>query len=132
MKMLIAGKWVDKKEKIEVRDPYDNSLVDTVPSGTAEDIKTAIAAAEKGYQINRNLPVHERIRILSKAASIIEANLEEYARVIAREGSKTIREARKEASRCVDTVRISAEEARRISGETIPFDSRPGSENRVG
>ena len=132
MKMLIAGKWVDKKEKIEVRDPFDNSLVDTVPSGDAADIKAAIAAAEKGFRINRNLPVHERIRILNKAASIIESKLEEYARVIAREGSKTIREARKEASRCVDTIRISAEEARRIQGETIPFDSRPGSENRVG
>jgi glyceraldehyde-3-phosphate dehydrogenase (NADP+) len=132
MKMLIAGTWVDKTEKIEVRDPFNNELVDTVPSGDAEDIKAAVAAAEKGYRINRDLPVHERIRILNKAAGIIEANLEEYARVIAREGSKTIREARKEASRCVDTVRISAEEARRIAGETIPFDSRPGSENRVG
>jgi glyceraldehyde-3-phosphate dehydrogenase (NADP+) len=132
MKMLIAGTWVDKTEKIEVRDPFNNELVDTVPSGDAEDIKAAVVAAEKGYRINRDLPVHERIRILNKAAGIIEANLEEYARVIAREGSKTIREARKEASRCVDTVRISAEEARRIAGETIPFDSRPGSENRVG
>lgn len=132
MKMLIGGKWIDRKEKIEVTDPFDGSLVDTVPSGGAEDIKAAVTAAEKGYQTNRALPVHERIRILNAAAAHIEAHLEEYARVIAREGSKTIREARKEASRCVDTVRISAEEARRIQGETIPFDSRPGSENRVG
>lgn len=132
MKMLIAGEWVDRKEKIEVRDPYDDSLVDTVPSGTADDVKAAITAAEKGFQTNRNLPVHERIRILGKAADIIETNLEEYARIIAREGSKTIREARKEAGRCVQTMQISAEEARRVVGETIPFDSRPGSENRVG
>ena len=132
MKMLIAGKWVDKKDKIEVRDPFDDKLVDTVPSGDAADIKAAIAAAEKGFQINRNLPAHERIRILNKTADIIAANAEDFARTIAMEGSKTIREARKEASRCVDTIRISAEEARRIQGETIPFDSRPGSENRVG
>ncbi|RJR30489.1 MAG: aldehyde dehydrogenase family protein [Candidatus Latescibacterota bacterium] len=132
MKMFIGGKWIDKKETIEVRDPYDDSLVDTVPSGAAEDVKAAIDAAVKGYETNRDLPVHERIRILNAAASYVESRQEEYARVIAREGSKTIREARKEASRCVDTIRISAEEARRISGETIPFDSRPGSENRVG
>jgi glyceraldehyde-3-phosphate dehydrogenase (NADP+) len=132
MKMLIGGKWIDTKETIEVRDPYDDSLVDTVPSGGAEDIEAAVTAAEEGYRTNRNLPVHERIRVLNAAASYIESRQEEYARVIAREGSKTIREARKEASRCVDTIRISAEEARRIQGETIPFDSRPGSENRVG
>src|SRR5699024_2779700 len=45
---------------------------------------------------------------------------------------KTITEARSEVRRCIETIRISAEEARRIHGETIPFDQMPGSENRVG
>lgn len=132
MKMLIGDHWVDKKEKIEVRNPYNNDLVDTVPSGDKEDIAAALRAAEDGFRINRGLPVHERISILYRAAQIIKDRQEEFARTIATEGSKTIREARKEASRCVDTVTISAEEARRIVGETIPFDSRPGSENRLG
>ena len=48
------------------------------------------------------------------------------------EGIKTIREARKEVTRCIDTIHISAEEARRLTGETIAFDQRPGSENRLG
>jgi glyceraldehyde-3-phosphate dehydrogenase (NADP+) len=132
MKMLIGDQWVDKKEKIEVRNPYNNDLVDTVPSGDKEDVDAALGAAEDGFRINRGLPVHERISILYRAAQIIKDRQEEFARTIATEGSKTIREARKEASRCVDTVTISAEEARRIVGETIPFDSRPGSENRLG
>lgn len=132
MKMLIGEKWVDSKEKIEVRNPYDNSLVDTVPAGTREDVEAAFKAAEEGFKINRDLPVHKRISILYKTAEIIKNNLEEFARTIATEGSKTIREARKEASRCVDTITISAEEARRVVGETVPFDSRQGSENRVG
>ncbi len=132
MEMLIAGKWIDKEEKIEVRNPYDNSLVDTVPSGDSDDIDRAISAAVEGYRINRDMPVHERIRILRRAADIIEENSEEFARTIATEGSKTIKEARKEVMRAVQTMTISAEEARRIVGETIPFDSMPGSENRVG
>jgi glyceraldehyde-3-phosphate dehydrogenase (NADP+) len=132
MKMLIAGKWVDKKEKIDVKNPYDGSVIDTVPDGDAKDVDRAIAAAEEGYRINRKLPVHERIRILLGAARIVEENSENFARTIATEGSKTIREARKEVMRAVQTMTISAEEARRIVGETIPFDSMPGSENRVG
>ncbi len=132
MEMLIAGKWIDKKEKIEVRNPYDGALLDTVPSGTAADVDAAVTAAERGYRINRDLPVHERIRILRKAADRIEEGAEDFARTIATEGSKTIREARKEVARAVQTMTISAEEARRIVGETIPFDSMPGSENRVG
>jgi glyceraldehyde-3-phosphate dehydrogenase (NADP+) len=132
MKMLIGGEWIDRKDKIEVKNPYDGTVLDTVPRGTAGDVAEAIAAAEKGYAINRDLPVHKRIQILRKAADIIEENAEEFARTIATEGSKTIREARKEVARAVQTMLISAEEARRIAGETIPFDSMPGSENRIG
>jgi len=132
MKMLIGENWVDKDEKIEVLNPYNNDLVDTVPSGDNGDVEAAFQAAEEGFKINRDMPVHQRISILYKTAEIIRNNQEEFARIIANEGSKTIREARKEASRCIDTITISAEEARRIVGETIPFDSREGSENRVG
>jgi len=31
MKIFLAGEWVDKSKKIEVRNPYDNSVIDTVP-----------------------------------------------------------------------------------------------------
>lgn len=132
MKMLIGGKWIDKEQKIEVRNPYDDSVVDTVPRGDADDVRQAIAAAVEGYRINRDLPVHRRMEILWGVARYLQDHFEDFARTIATEGSKTIREARKEVSRCINTISISAEEARRILGETIPFDSFPGSENRVG
>lgn len=132
MKMLIGDKWVDKDEKIDVRNPYNNELIDTVPAGDKSDVEAAFRAAEEGSKINRDLPVHKRISILYKTAEIIRSRQEEFSRTIATEGSKTIREARKEVSRCIDTMTISAEEARRIVGETIPFDSRQGSENRIG
>jgi len=132
MRMLIGDQWVDKEEKIEVCNPYDNQPIDTVPSGDIEDIEAAYQAAVEGFKINRRLPVHQRISILYRTADIIKTRQEEFAVTIASEGSKTIREARKEVSRCIDTITISAEEARRVIGETIPFDSREGSENRVG
>jgi glyceraldehyde-3-phosphate dehydrogenase (NADP+) len=132
MKMIIGGQWVDKDEKIDVLQPYDGSVVDTVPRGTAEDVDKAISVAVKGYEINRNLPAHERISILKKTGDIMQDRYEELAKTIASEGSKTIREARKEVGRAINTITISAEEARRIDGETIPFDSAPGSENRRG
>lgn len=130
--MLIGEKWVDKAEKIDVCNPYNNKVIDTVPSGDEADVKAAFQAAEEGFEINRKLPVHERISILYRTAEILKKSQEDFARTIASEGSKTIKEARKEASRCIDTITISAEEARRIVGETIPFDSREGSENRLG
>lgn len=132
MKMLIAGAWIDKPEKIAVNDPFDNSVIDTVPKGTAEDVKHAIDSAVLGAKIAKALPVHQRTTILKKVAALVEAQQEDFARTIAREGSKTIREARKEVFRCGNTLTVAAEEVKRIVGETLPFDSVPGSENRIG
>jgi len=132
MKMIIGGEWIDKKEKIDVINPFDGKVVDTVPRGTAEDVDRAVAAAQKGYEINRNLPSHKRISILKKTAEIMQERYDDLAKTIATEGSKTIKEARKETGRAINTITISAEEARRLDGETIPFDSAVGSEKRVG
>lgn len=132
MKMLLKDQWVDRDKRIDVKDPYDDSLIDTVPSATKEDVDAALQAAGKGFEIARRMTVYERAQILAKTAAIVSDNSEEFARLIARESSKTIREARKEASRCVNTLTVSAEEAKRILGESVPFDSFPGGEKRRG
>lgn len=132
MKMLLNEEWVDREEKIEVQDPFDHSVIDTVPSSTSKDVEMALEAAVRGFTVSKKMTVYERAQVLFRTASIVSENLEEFAQIIAREGSKTIREARKEASRCVNTLSISAEESKRILGETIPFDSFPGGEKRRG
>lgn len=132
MRMLIDGEWVERKETIEVRDPHDNALIDTVPRASVADVDKAIESAARGYGICRRLPTHERMAILDKTAQYINDHSEDFSSTIAREGSKTIREARKEVARCHNTMKVSAEEARRVLGETIPFDSFPGADNKVG
>lgn len=132
MKMLIGGKWLDKKERIDVVDPYDYSVVDTVPEGDENDVEKALFAASEGAKLAGATPVHERTAILKRVADILEEKREDFAQIIAREGSKTIKEARGESFRCWNTITISAEEAKRIVGETLPFDSVAGSENRKG
>ncbi|AMM95465.1 aldehyde dehydrogenase [Peribacillus simplex] len=130
--MFLAGKWVSGEKIIEVLDPQDNSLIATVPAANEKDVLHSIEEAKKGAKIAADMPTHERIAILNRAADWIYEHKEKYAMTIAREGSKTIKEARKEVVRCIETLRISAEEARRINGETISFDQMPGSEDRMG
>ncbi|MCK5651360.1 MAG: aldehyde dehydrogenase family protein, partial [Gemmatimonadetes bacterium] len=132
MKMLINGEWVDRPDKIDVLDPFSGEVVDTVPRGTADDAEIAVTGALEGFQVSRGLSTGERAAILRRTAAIVEERQEEFALLIAREGSKTIREARKEAYRCTLTLRVAAEEATRILGETISFDQQAGSENRRG
>ncbi len=132
MKMLLGDGWVDRPERIEVIDPFDGSVVDTVPRATVDDVDTAMQVAVEGFETARRMTVHERYAVLTGAARIVSDRQEDFARLIAREGSKTIREARKEAARCVNTLAVSAEEAKRLDGRTIPFDSFPGGEDRHG
>jgi glyceraldehyde-3-phosphate dehydrogenase (NADP+) len=131
MKMLLAGQWVDREKTIRVRDPWDDALVDTVPGGLHRRRRDGLAAASAARRTARAMSAWERSRVLLETAAIVEGRLEDFARTIAREGSKTIREARKEARRCVNTLTISGEEAKRLVGETIPFDSFPGGEQRA-
>ncbi len=132
MKMLIGGEWVDADRKIQVLDPQDNSVIDTVPSGTPEHVQRAYEVAERGAEIMRNLATYDRYEILLKAARLLEERLEEFSRLIAREGVKTIREARKEAARAVNTLTYAAEEAKRIQGEIVHFDADFRRDRRVG
>ena len=123
---------LENKSIITVVNPQDGSYVGEVESCSADDALTAVDTAVNAFEESKKLPAHVRMSVLNQVADDLFQQKELFAQVIAREGIKTINEARKEAMRCVDTLRISAEEARRLNGETIPFDQAPGSENRFG
>ena len=132
MKMCVGGKWVETGRKIEVLNPYDNSVVDTVPYARTEDIEAALAAAVRGAKIMAKLTAWERYQILKKTAGKLEARAEEFARTITLEEGKSITESRFEVGRAVETLTLSAEEARRIHGETVPLDASPGGAGKMG
>lgn len=132
MRMLVDGRWIEGTETIPVLDPFDDAEVDTVPKGTREDAERAVTAAVEEFREYRRLSSGARAEILRGTAALLEERQEEFAITIAREGSKTIREARKEVFRCTQTLRVSGEEAIRLLGETIAFDQQKGSENRRG
>ena len=94
---------------IEVYDPGNNELLGTVPSASREDVEQVLATASKASDTARNMPTHLRISVLRQVAEQLLKRHDEFARVIAKEGVKTVREARKEVTRCIETLRISAE-----------------------
>jgi acyl-CoA reductase-like NAD-dependent aldehyde dehydrogenase len=132
MKMFVAGQWSDKPQKIEVLNPYDNSVIDTVPKADLSDVDRTLAAAERGARVMAKLPGYELWKILKQAAEMIEAQNEEIGRLISMEEGKIIGEGRFEARRAVETIMGSAEEAKRIHGETVPLDGDPSGGGRFG
>ncbi len=132
MKMYVAGQWIDKAKKIDVLNPYDNSVIDTVPRAEAADVDRALESAARGASVMARLPGYERWKILKKAAEIMAARNEELGQLISKEEGKIIAEGRLEANRAVETIMGSAEEAKRIHGETIPLDGAPGGAGKFG
>ena len=132
MKIFVAGNWVDGPKKIEVKNPYDDSVIDTVPRAGPEDLEKALAFAERGAKVMAKLSGYQRWKILRKAADLMAARNDELGQLISREEGKVIAEGRGEANRAVETIMGSAEEAKRIHGETVPLDGDPGGAKKLG
>jgi len=132
MKMYVGGEWIDKRETIPVMNPFDGSVVDTIPKADAVDVERALATAVRGAQAMRRLTGYERFQILRKAADRLLERTDEFARVITLEEGKIIGEARLEVTRAAEILALSAEEAKRLSGEVIPLDGAPGVKTQMG
>ncbi|MFI5892956.1 aldehyde dehydrogenase family protein [Actinoplanes sp. NPDC051513] len=127
----IGGRPVSADEWIEVLSPYDGAPVARVPALGADHVAEAVAAAEAALG-RGDFPQHRRAEVLERAAELLAERIEEFAVTIAREAGKPIRDARGETRRCVDTLRFSAVEARKLSGEVIPMDASASGVGRLG
>ncbi|MDE2890470.1 MAG: aldehyde dehydrogenase family protein [Gemmatimonadota bacterium] len=132
MKMFVNSRWMDKDEKVEVLNPYDGSVIDTVPRADSGDVQAALATAARGAEIMAAMPAHERYRVLHRAAELMAERQEDFGQTISAEEGKVISEGRGEAARAVDTMTLSAEEAKRLYGETVPLDGATGAEGKFG
>lgn len=132
MRMFTQGQWREGREAIEVRNPFDNAVVDTVPRGTADDVTAAIDGLVAGAEVMRRLSGYERFQILNKTAVLMGERLEELATVISREEGKVLAESRIEVQRARETMELSAEEAKRITGEVLPLDGASTGKNKLG
>ena len=132
MKCFLAGSWQDRADKIDVTNPFDGSLVDTVPRTTAADIDAALAGAVQGAAVMRRMPGYERFKILRKAADLMVERQQDLGRTISLEEGKTLAEGVFEVTRAATTLELSAEEAKRLSGEVLPLDGAPGGAGKLG
>jgi glyceraldehyde-3-phosphate dehydrogenase (NADP+) len=132
MRMFLATEWQDRAAVTNVMNPFNGEVIDTVPRGTTADVDTAIATLVEGAMLMRKMPSAERCRILRTAAARIRERVEEFARTITLEEGKILAESRLEVSRGCETLEVSAEEAKRITGEVLPLDAAPGGVGKFG
>ena len=131
-RLLVGGKWVKDKETMPVLDKYTGETIGVVPVASKGTVEKAIAAAHAAFPEYSRMPAHKRFRILEKASQLLAKHQEEIAATICREAGKAWKYSIGEVARAVETFQFSAEEAKRIHGETVPMDASSAGEGRMG
>ena len=128
MEQLIGGHWTASQSGREedVTSPYDGAVVGSVPLAGQADVDAALTAAVAGARVWRNTPGHERMRILMAAATLADERAEAIAQTISAEAGKSITEARGEASRSGEMIRLAAFEGTQLYGDSLPLDANRG------
>ena len=129
---FVDGRWIEDGEVVEIRAPYDGSVIGRVVQGRREHAEAAIAAAVKAFGTTRRLPTFERQRVLRQIAANILARRDEFARILAQEAGKPIKLARAEVDRAIFTFNVAAEETARIHGEYLSLDWQESTAGRWG
>lgn len=120
--MRIAGKLVQTDDVIEVRNPYDGSLVGTVPAARAEHVREAFRSARA---FKPALTRYERQQILQRTAELLRDRREKFARLIVAETGLCWKDGLYEASRAYDVWSFAAQLTIRDDGEIYACDISP-------
>lgn len=128
--LLIGGTWHESGEQLSVIEKYTGLPFATVSRARPADVEAAVAAAHDAAS-RHVLSPSDRYAILRSAAELLSAWRDRVIRTYVAETGFTLRDAATELGRAQETLLLSAEEAKRLTGETIPVEASRGSEARI-
>ena len=128
MEMLINSKHISTEERMEVTNPYDNSIVDTIPVADEKIVHDAIKSAKNSKNKLTNLSSREIYYRLTEACTELKEQKEDIAKIITKETGKPINGSLYELDRSIETLMFAAEESKRVYGENVPIDAGLGGE----
>lgn len=130
-RLLIGGEWVEGESRRSVLDKYRLTPCTTVHLPSREQLHQAVVAAEAAFRASTLTPF-ERGAILDRAAALLEQRSADLVRAMQIEVGFPASDGLNELRRCVQTFRLSAEEARNFRGEMVPIEGAPNQGGRIG
>lgn len=119
--LFINGQWEKGTKGMRpVINPATGETLTEVSKGDKAAFERAIEAAKQAFPVWSGMELRERVKILHRAAELIEENADKLALIMTLEQGKPLAESKGEIQTNVDNLHWNAEEARRIYGETIP------------
>jgi acyl-CoA reductase-like NAD-dependent aldehyde dehydrogenase len=122
----LAGGFIDGVEHrnggvpLPVTNPADGKVFAEVAGGTADDVDAAVRAAARAFADWSALAVSKRGEILANAAHHAERHVDELVPLLTREQGKTLRDARIEITKAIDTLMHYAGLSKALRGAHAP------------
>jgi len=125
------GKWQDTGPEFDVINPDTGRVIARVRDCTPEEAESAVNDLVTEQKVT-NWALWERREVLSRSSRLLDERSDIASRLISAESGCTIREARGEVARAVETLDLYARMSMELTGGMLPFeDSRRGG-GRVG
>lgn len=124
--MWINGRDVFSKEKSENRSPIDTSmLLGTFQRATTEEAHQALESADRASHDWGHTSWSERIRLVRKAADLIDERIFSFGAVLSLEAGKTRMEALADAAEAADLMRYACDQMETNDGFVFEMGQDP-------
>ncbi|MBN9671527.1 aldehyde dehydrogenase family protein [Roseibium aggregatum] len=129
--LLIDGCWeAGEGTPFSLLNKYTLQPVADIATPSDAQLARAIEAAAGAFITGAPTP-YERGTILQTASRLVAEQRAEFVRIMQMEAGFTASDANGEIGRCIETLRLSAEEARRLAGDVIPMEGAPNQSGRL-
>jgi malonate-semialdehyde dehydrogenase (acetylating)/methylmalonate-semialdehyde dehydrogenase len=118
---FIDNQFVSSKATtwIDLHDPATNNLVTRVPQSTDEELRAAVASAEKAFPAWRATSIIARQQIMFKFVNLIRANWDRLAASITLEQGKTFADAKGDVLRGLQVAETACGITTQLTGEVL-------------
>ena len=123
MDMLIDGEYVNDMDREDVINPYTGEVIDTVPISHLNNVDKAIEAANNAKKFLQEMSAFKVSNKLFNVCDKLKENRDDFVELLTKEVGKPINESYVELDRSIETLKLAAEEAKRIYGESVPLDA---------
>jgi succinate-semialdehyde dehydrogenase / glutarate-semialdehyde dehydrogenase len=125
--LFINGEWQDAADgrSLAVFNPATGKEIGRVAQAGKADLDRALAAAQKGFEVWRDMAAAERAKIMRKAASLIRERAAEIAPLLTQEQGKPLAEAKGETMAAAELIEWFADEGQRVYGRLVPSRGKP-------
>ena len=124
-RLFIAGEWQDAADgkTLAVFNPATGLEIGRVAHAGIPDLDRALAAAQKGFEVWRDVPAIERAKTMRRAAALMRERAADIGAVLTQENGKPLPEAKGEAMAAADIIEWFADEGMRVYGRIVPSRS---------